>query len=118
MVAETPNGLGIEVLVTADNTKLWLAHPRRYRPALVLATGSSEHIGQLQARAQSQELRFDERGLFQGRRLIPCLEEQDVHAALDLPRNPAGLINSQLPDYFPPWLQDKQLTRPKRCRNR
>jgi DNA polymerase (family X) len=85
LVAETPRGSGIEVLVMADRTKLWLADPRRYGPALVLATGSFEHVRELQARAQSQGFRLDERGLFQGRRLIPCPEEEDVYTALGLP---------------------------------
>lgn len=53
LVAEIPDGAGIEVLVTADETRLWLADKRRYGPAMLLATGSPEHIRELQARAQS-----------------------------------------------------------------
>ncbi|MFL4991751.1 MAG: PHP domain-containing protein [Microvirga sp.] len=85
LVAETPDGSGIEVLVPANGSKLWLADQRRYGPALVLATGSSEHIRELQARALNQGFRLDEHGLFKGRRLIACPDEEDVYTALGLP---------------------------------
>jgi len=64
---------------------VWLADEKRYGVALVLATGSSEHVSELTSRARRRGLRLDEKGLYSGRRLLPCPEERDVYAALDLP---------------------------------
>jgi len=84
LVAETPEGSGIQVIGAAD-TEVWLADRQRYGAALVLATGSSEHVEELKARAQARGLRFDKRGLYRGERLLPCPDERDLYAALDLP---------------------------------
>jgi len=84
LVAETPDGSGIQV-VDGASARVWLADEKRYGVALVLATGSSEHVSELTSRARRRGLRLDEKGLYSGRRLLPCPEERDVYAALDLP---------------------------------
>jgi DNA polymerase (family 10) len=84
LVAETPEGSGIHIADLAD-AKVWLADARRYGVALVLATGSSAHVSELETRAETRGLRLGERGLYRGRRLLPCPDERDVYAALDLP---------------------------------
>ena len=64
---------------------MWLADRRHYGVALVLATGSSEHINELRSVAERRGLRLDERGLYRGQHLVDCVDEKDVYAALDLP---------------------------------
>jgi DNA polymerase (family X) len=64
---------------------LTVADPDRYGVALLLATGSAEHVRELQALAATRGFTLDEDGLRRGRRRIPCREETDVYAALALP---------------------------------
>ena len=84
LVAEAPDGSGIQV-VDGAGARIWIADRRRYGVALVLATGSSEHVEGLKARAQIRGLRLDDRGLYRGKRLLPCPDERDVYTALGLP---------------------------------
>jgi DNA polymerase (family X) len=84
LVAEAPEGSGIQV-VDGTGARIWLADRRRYGVALVLATGSSEHVEELKARARIRGLRLDDQGLYRGKRLLPCPDERDVYAALGLP---------------------------------
>src|SRR3954452_10980014 len=65
--------------------QLWLAEAKRYGPALIFATGSAEHVRQLQALADEKGLRLEMGGLYRGKRLLTCKAEQAVFAALDLP---------------------------------
>src|SRR5829696_2109613 len=83
LVAESPDGSGIQVVDVAHG-EVWVADRQRYGVALALATGSSEHVDELRSRARFRGLRLDERGLYRGNRLLPCAEERDVYAALDL----------------------------------
>jgi DNA polymerase (family X) len=85
LVAETPAHAGIEVVNLTEGAKVWLTDRRRYGVALVLATGSSEHIDELRSLAERRGLRLDERELYRGEHLVDCVDEKDVYAALDLP---------------------------------
>jgi DNA polymerase (family 10) len=85
LVAETSALSGIEMIDLAEGARVWLADRRHYGVALVLATGSSEHIEELQSLAERRGLRLDERGLYRGQQLVDCVDEKDVYAALDLP---------------------------------
>lgn len=53
--------------------------------ALIFATGSREHVEQLQARAASLRIRLDARGLTRDGAPIACPTEEDVYRALGLP---------------------------------
>ena len=74
---------------------------KAYAAALHHFTGSAEHRAELQARAESQDKRLDERGLFEikrGRkkspeaeRIIPCRTEDDLFEALGLQSIPPEL---------------------------
>jgi DNA polymerase (family X) len=64
---------------------LHVSQPALYGVTLLLATGSLDHVRQLQSLAKERGLTLDENGLRRGRRLIPCREEADVYAALGLP---------------------------------
>src|SRR4029079_16802847 len=72
LVAETPAQSGIEILDLSEGVKVWLADQRHYGVALVLATGSSEHIDELRSLAERQGMRLDERGLYRGPNHVDC----------------------------------------------
>ena len=74
----------IRTSAIGDGIELLVADPARYGVALALATGSAEHIHELQAHAAGRGFTLDERGLRLGRRSIPCRDEEDVYAALGL----------------------------------
>jgi DNA polymerase (family 10) len=84
LVAEGP-GTGIRKERLGDTIDLWIADPKRYGVALLLATGSQEHLIQLQRAAGIQGYRLDEKGLHRGRALVRCPDEEAVFAALGLP---------------------------------
>ncbi|PSC03286.1 DNA polymerase/3'-5' exonuclease PolX [Alsobacter soli] len=85
LVAESAEGSAIEILELAGRAQLWLAPPGLYGPALVLATGSDDHLAALRAHACAMNLYLDTEGLRRGRALLPCPEEADVYRALKLP---------------------------------
>jgi DNA polymerase (family X) len=85
VVAETPQGGDKRALGLNAAIQLWLAEAKRYGPALIFATGSAEHVRQLQALADEKGLRLEMGGLYRGKRLLTCKAEQAVFAALDLP---------------------------------
>ncbi|HEU0302729.1 MAG TPA: DNA polymerase/3'-5' exonuclease PolX [Longimicrobium sp.] len=58
--------------------------PDAFGAALVCATGSGEHVGQLRARAEERGLRLEAKGVFQGRKRLPLPDEDAVYRALDL----------------------------------
>jgi DNA polymerase (family 10) len=74
---------------------------KAYAAALHHFTGSAEHRAELQARAESQDKRLDERGLFEIKRgrkkspeaesIIPCRTEDDLFEALGLHSIPPEL---------------------------
>jgi DNA polymerase (family X) len=91
IVAETPQGGDTRVLGLNGAIQLWLAEAKRYGPALIFATGSAEHVRQLQALADEKGFRLERGGLYRGRRLLTCKAEEAVFAALDLPFVPPEL---------------------------
>jgi DNA polymerase (family 10) len=64
---------------------LHVAGPPRHGVALLLATGSADHVRELKAFAEERGFALDETGLHRGRRLVPCPMEGDVYAAVGLP---------------------------------
>ncbi|MBQ0818984.1 DNA polymerase/3'-5' exonuclease PolX, partial [Microvirga sp. HBU67558] len=85
LVAETPARSGIEIVDLSEGARVWLADPPHYGVALVLATGSSEHIDELRSLAERRGLRLNRQGLYRGQHLVDCVDEKDVYAALNLP---------------------------------
>ena len=85
LVAQSADGSGVRVHPIAEDVKLWIADRRSYGAALVLATGSAGHLAQLERRANSMGLELDEKGLFRGKRVVPCTDEETLYSALDLP---------------------------------
>lgn len=79
-----------EIALDGD-IRLHLADERRYGVALVLATGSPEHVEGLRAVAAARGFSLDGRGLRRQGRLVPCREEAQVYAALGLPPIPPEL---------------------------
>lgn len=56
----------------------------RWGTALLYATGSAEHLAQLEARAESLGLRLSEDGLRRGGKRVATRDEEAVYRALDL----------------------------------
>ena len=90
LVAEVPDDAVAGRLSLGELT-LHLVPGAAYGAALVVATGSAAHVAALQARARERGLTLDEMGLRRGRKRLPCPEESDVYAALDLPPIPPEL---------------------------
>ena len=74
----------IRVVRLGEDIELYLADPRRYGVALLLATGSAEHVEELQGLAAAKGFALDQRGLRRGRRLVDCNDEARVYEALGL----------------------------------
>ena len=91
VVAETPQGGDTRVIDLNGVIQLWLAEAKRYGPALIFATGSAEHVRQLQGLAEEKGFRLEKGGLYRGKRLLPCKAEEAVFGALDLPFIPPEL---------------------------
>jgi len=58
--------------------------PARWATALLYATGSAEHLAQLEARAESLGLRLAADGLFRGGRRVAARDEAAVYRALGM----------------------------------
>jgi DNA polymerase (family 10) len=91
LVAEVREAESIRVLSTGTDVKLWLADRERYGLALVLATGSLDHVARLKQAATERGLALTHDGLFKGEELVPCRAEEDLYAALALPFIPPEL---------------------------
>ena len=85
LVAETPGLDGGRVLWPGGGLTVHLTDKRHYGMALLLATGSAQHIDELRALAASKGLTLDGDGLRRGRKLLAAESEDDIYAALDLP---------------------------------
>jgi DNA polymerase (family 10) len=72
------------VLRTGIQADLRVVEAGLFPYALHHFTGSREHHTALRARAKHQGYKLNEYGLFQGERLIPCLEEADIYRTLGL----------------------------------
>jgi DNA polymerase (family 10) len=82
LVAEIARG---EPARLEGEISVYLSDPGNYGVTLLFATGSAEHLRQLQKLAAARGFRLDEKGLQRGGRRIACKEEEDVYAALGLP---------------------------------
>jgi DNA polymerase (family 10) len=91
LAAETPAGSGVQVLDMPEQGSLWGADRNLFGVELVLATGSSGHVRDLQAYARDRGFRLDERGLFRGGCHLICPDEEHVYTALGLPFIPPEL---------------------------
>jgi DNA polymerase (family 10) len=58
--------------------------PKRFATALLYATGSAEHLRQLEARAEGMRLRLDSDGLWRGEKRVAARDEKAVYKALEL----------------------------------
>jgi DNA polymerase (family 10) len=90
-MAEVREAESIRVLSTGNDVKLWLADRDRYGVALVLATGSLDHVARLKEVAARRGLALSHDGLFKGGELVPCREEEDLYEALAVPFIPPEL---------------------------
>jgi len=94
---------------------LWLADAKRYGPALLFATGSAEHVRQLQGLAEEKGFHLERDGLFRGKRLVPSKSEEAVYAALGLPfiapelREGAGELELARTGRLPPLVTDADI---------
>jgi DNA polymerase (family 10) len=68
-----------------DEMNLSVADRDRYGVALLIATGSAEHVSELQAFARGKGFTLDKSGLRRGKSAVACFDEEDVYAALALP---------------------------------
>jgi DNA polymerase (family 10) len=91
IVGEVPEAESIRVLAAGADVKLWLADRDRYGLALLLATGSFDHVAGLQTVATERGLSLSREGLFRGGDFVPCSSEEDVYRALGLPLIPPEL---------------------------
>jgi DNA polymerase (family 10) len=73
------------LLVLGNGVKVHLAHRNRYGLALLFATGSPQHIGELRRIAAINGMTLSRRGLRRGRESLPCANEADVYSHLGLP---------------------------------
>jgi DNA polymerase (family 10) len=62
-----------------------LAQKRHFGATLLLATGSSAHVGRLLELAAGKGLTLDEKGLWEGRKVIAGATEPDIYRKLGLP---------------------------------
>src|SRR3954469_2190607 len=83
-MAESPAREATRVVELTGEVRLWLASRSRYGAALVFATGSAAHVRELQAFAEERGFRLEQTGLYRGKRLVRCVEEENVYAALGL----------------------------------
>ncbi len=86
LVAQAPGELTtVATERIGGDVDLTVADEPRYGVALLFATGSAEHLTQLQSRAAAMGLTLDKQGLRRGRDFIPCATEAELYAALALP---------------------------------
>ena len=85
LVAEGPQGTGIETVQLSGEMTLAVAEPSRYGLALLFATGSADHLRQLQTLARERGYELAPTALRRGNRVLACADEKDVYAALGLP---------------------------------
>jgi DNA polymerase (family X) len=85
---ETLQQLGIE---QGDQLTIHVTSRERFGIALLLATGSDQHLEALRARAAKRGCTLDETGLHKKNRLLASKSEEDIYKALDLPFIPPEL---------------------------
>jgi DNA polymerase (family X) len=90
LVAVDPQLRGKDKTEQGDQLTIHVTSRERYGIALLLATGSDQHIAALRARAAKKGCTLDEMGLHKKNRILAKTEE-DIYAALGLPFIPAEL---------------------------
>jgi DNA polymerase (family 10) len=121
LVAEVPQAESIRVLAAAQDVKLWLADPCRYGLAVLLATGSLDHILALQRLASARGLSLTREGLFRGEQFVPCGTEAEVYGALGMPAIPpelregTGEIEAALAGTLPLLVEESDLAGVLHC---
>jgi len=78
-------------LLSGINVDLRIVSPREYPYALHHLTGSREHNTALRGRAKKRGLKMNEYGLFRGEESLPCGNEEEIFAALELSYIPPEL---------------------------
>jgi DNA polymerase (family X) len=84
IVAQTPGDGKTRVIDLNGEIRLWLADQKRYGAALLFATGSREHLRELQEIASANGLILTGAGLLRGRRSLPTETEEQVYGTLNL----------------------------------
>jgi DNA polymerase (family 10) len=64
---------------------LRVGKPSRFGAALLFATGSESHLGQLQSLARTKGFALDETGLYRNEKLVAARTETEIYRALGLP---------------------------------
>ncbi|RPJ42858.1 MAG: hypothetical protein EHM19_09775, partial [Candidatus Latescibacterota bacterium] len=88
-----------------------VAAPRGFGAALVLETGSADHLRLLERRAAERSLLFDEKGLHSGGDLLPTPDEIAFYSRLGLPPIPPEVregtieIEAAIADPFPALIE-------------
>jgi DNA polymerase (family 10) len=85
LVAVDPKLRGKDKTEQGDQLTIHVTSRERYGIALLLATGSDQHIEALRARAAKRGCTLDENGLHKKSRLLASKAEQEIYAALGLP---------------------------------
>ena len=91
IVAQTPEPGTTRAIELNGEIRLWLADQKRYGAALLFATGSREHLQELQEIAKAKGLQLTDAGLVRGKRIVPTETEEHVYGALSLPFIPPEL---------------------------
>lgn len=74
----------VETIESSADLKLVIAPKSRFGSALLLATGSTAHVEQLQARAIARGMRLSAEGLMLNARRLASKTEEEIYEALDL----------------------------------
>jgi len=104
-----------EAETKSSNLKLVVSDKKHYGAKLLHATGSPDHLEQLQKHALSKGFDLKPDGLYKGRKLIASAKEEDIYAALALQfvepelREGRGEIELAAKKKLPPLVQDKNL---------
>jgi DNA polymerase (family 10) len=75
---------GPTTLTTSGELKVHLTDAKHYGASLLAATGSPQHLEALAARAKAKGMTLDERGVWQGRKLVASKTEADIYKVLGL----------------------------------
>jgi DNA polymerase (family 10) len=93
LVAVDPQHHDDTKVIKYGELTVYLAGPERYGVALLLATGSQQHLEALIKLAQKKSMTLDRRGLREEARFIAQETEEEIYEALGLP-------------FFPPELRE------------
>lgn len=115
LVAEDPKGRDVTTVQLSEEITLVVAETSRYGLALLSATGSAEHLRQLQALAGERGLALGPTVLRRGKRTLAAPDEETVYAALGLPfiapelREGRGEVERAAADRLPTLVQQGDL---------